>query len=163
MSNKIGLLAGYFDPVTKGHLDLIKRASQLLDQLYVGIFYNQNKAGFLPLARRQALLEAVVKGLPNVSVITSHDQLAVDVAKDVGASVLVRGLRNGQDLTYEASMDHFNHDLAPELETIYLLAKPGLSYVSSSRVRELTHFGADIRPYVPEPVALELEKKHDNK
>ena len=83
MSNKIGLFAGSFDPVTKGHLDLIKRASQLLDQLYVGIFYNQNKAGFLPLARRQALLEAVVKGLPNVSVITSHDQLAVDVAKDV--------------------------------------------------------------------------------
>lgn len=161
MSNKIGLFAGSFDPVTNGHLDLIKRASQVLDQLYVGIFYNQDKEGFLPLSRRQALLEEVVKDLPNVSVITSHDQLAVTVAKDLGASVLVRGLRNGQDLTYEASMDHFNHDLAQDLETVYLLAKPDLSYIASSRVRELTHFGADIRPYVPEVVALELEKRHD--
>lgn len=163
MSSKIGLYAGSFDPVTNGHLDLIKRASQLLDQLYVGIFYNQNKAGFLPLAKRQALLEEVVKDLPNVSVLISHDQLTVDVAESLGATVLVRGLRNGQDLTYEASMDHFNHDLDPELETIYLLAKPELSYVSSSRIRELTHFGADIRPYVPEIVALELEKQYDGK
>lgn len=163
MSNKIGLYAGSFDPVTNGHLDLIKRASQLLDQLYVGIFYNQDKAGFLPLAKRQALLEEVVKDLPNVSVLTSHDQLTVDVAESLGATVLVRGLRNGQDLTYEASMDHFNHDLDPKLETIYLLAQPDLSYVSSSRIRELTYFGADIRPYVPEVVALELEKKYDGK
>ncbi|MGT2929912.1 pantetheine-phosphate adenylyltransferase [Streptococcus dentasini] len=158
MSDKIGLFTGSFDPVTNGHVDLFRRASHLVDHLYVGIFFNQEKPGFFSVDRRQFLIEQAVAGLPNISVISSHDKLAVEVAKDIGAGILIRGLRNTQDLNYETSLDYFNHDLAPQLETIYLLSSPEYSQISSSRIRELVHFGADVRPYVPEAVALELEK-----
>ncbi|MFC3932111.1 pantetheine-phosphate adenylyltransferase [Streptococcus dentapri] len=161
MSDRIALFTGSFDPVTKGHLNLIQRASKLFDQLYVGIFFNKDKQGFLSIERREYLMEQVVKDLPNVSVITSQDHLAVDVAKELGASVLVRGLRNEQDLNYEASMDYFNHGLAPDLETVYLVTASEYAQVRSSRIRELIHFGVDVTAYVPEVVALELEKMND--
>ena len=161
MSDKIGLFTGSFDPMTNGHLDIIERASKLFDKLYVGIFYNPHKQGFLPVENRKRAVEKAVAHLENVEVLASHDELVVEVATRLGVQTLVRGLRNVTDLQYEASFDYYNHQLAPEIETVYLYSRPEHLYISSSSVKELLKFGQDIRPYVPNSVLEELkyEKK----
>lgn len=161
MSDRIGLFTGSFDPITKGHIDLIERASRLFDRLYVGIFYNQAKTGFFTVQARQQMAEQALAHLDNVAVLTSQNELAVHVAQQRGVTTLVRGLRNGQDLDYEANMNFYNQALAPGLETIFLLAKPELQYVSSSRVRELMAFKQDVSAYVPQSVVEEIERKQD--
>ena len=161
MSDKIGLLTGSFDPITNGHVDLIERASRLFDRLYVGIFYNPHKEGFFSIHAKKRMVLATLAHLENVEVITSHDELAVDVAKRLGVTALVRGLRNGQDLDYEASLHFFNKEMAPDLETIFLLSKPAYRYISSSAMRELITFQQDLSAYVPASVIEELEKKDE--
>jgi pantetheine-phosphate adenylyltransferase len=143
--------------MTNGHLDLIERASKLFDKLYVGIFYNPHKMGFLPIESRKKTVEKAVGHLKNVEVMASHDELVVDVARKLGVQVLVRGLRNATDLQYEASFDYYNHQLASELETIYLHSRLEHIHISSSAVRELLKFGQDISGYVPNTVLEELE------
>ena len=123
MSDKIGLFTGSFDPMTLGHLDLIERASRLFDHLYVGIFFNHEKKGYFTIEQRETMVTEAVAHLPNVRVITAEAELAVEVARRYGVTSLVRGLRNSQDFLYESNMDYFNHQLAPELETIYLCYK----------------------------------------
>ena len=162
MSDKIGLFTGSFDPITNGHLDLIERASKLFDKLYVGIFYNPHKNGFLPIENRLETVEKAVGHLKNVQVIASHDELVVDVARKLGVHVLVRGLRNAADLQYEASFDFYNHQLAGEIETVYLHSRPEHVYISSSAVRELLKFGQDISKYVPNAVLEELKNEEKN-
>ena len=161
MSDKIGLFTGSFDPMTNGHMDLIERASKLFDKLYVGIFYNPHKNGFLSIESRLETVEKAVAHLENVQVIASHDELVVDVARKLGVHVLVRGLRNAADLQYEASFDFYNHQLAGEIETVYLHSRPEHVYISSSAVRELLKFEQDISKYVPNVVLEEL--KHEEK
>ena len=111
---KIGLVTGSFDPVTNGHLDIIARASKLFDMLYVGILYNRNKSGLFTIAERKQMLEEAVEPYSNVSVVTAHDSLAVDVARELKAAYLVRGIRDAKDLEYEGGMDFFNHNLASD-------------------------------------------------
>ena len=161
MSDKIGLFTGSFDPMTNGHMDLIERASKLFDKLYVGIFYNPHKNGFLSIESRLKTVEKAVAHLENVQVIASHDELVVDVARKLGVHVLVRGLRNVADLQYEASFDFYNHQLAGEIETVYLHSRPEHVYISSSAVRELLKFEQDISKYLPNAVLEEL--KHEEK
>ena len=162
MSDKIGLFTGSFDPMTNGHLDLIERASKLFDKLYVGIFYNPHKMGFLPIESRKKTVEKAVGHLKNVEVMASHNELVVDVARKLGVQVLVRGLRNATDLQYEASFDYYNHQLASELETIYLHSRLEHIHISSSAVRELLKFGQDISEYVPYVVLEELNNEEKN-
>ena len=161
MSDKIGLFTGSFDPMTNGHMDLIERASKLFDKLYVGIFYNPHKNGFLSIESRLKTVEKAVAHLENVQVIASHDELVVDVARKLGVHVLVRGLRNAADLQYEASFDFYNYQLAGEIETVYLHSRPEHVYISSSAVRELLKFDQDISKYLPNAVLEEL--KHEEK
>ncbi|MCS5143907.1 pantetheine-phosphate adenylyltransferase, partial [Klebsiella pneumoniae subsp. pneumoniae] len=99
---KIAMFTGSFDPITNGHMDIIVRASKLFDELYIGLFYNKNKQDFWDVATRKRILDEVVADFPNVKVITAHDSLAVDVARDLGVTYLVRGLRNATDFDYEA-------------------------------------------------------------
>ena len=159
MSDKIGLFTGSFDPITKGHVDLIERASRLFDKLYVGIFYNREKSGFFIIEARERIVKEALQHLDNVEVITSQNELAVIVARRLGAKAFVRGLRNSQDLDYEADMTFFNRELAGELETIFLLSKPAYQHISSSRIRELLAFQQDIAAYVPQSVIKELERR----
>lgn len=159
MSDKVALFTGSFDPMTNGHLDLIERASKLFDKLYVGIFYNPHKTGFIPIESRLKTVERAVGHLNNVQVIASHDELVVDVARKLGVHVLVRGLRNATDLQYEASFDFYNHQLTGEMETIYLHSRPEHVYISSSAVRELLKFGQDISKYVPNAILEELKNE----
>ena len=161
MSDKIGLFTGSFDPMTNGHMDLIERASKLFDKLYVGIFYNPHKNGFLSIESRLKTVEKAVAHLESVQVIASHDELVIDVARKLGVHVLVRGLRNVADLQYEASFDFYNHQLAGEIETVYLHSRPEHVYISSSAVRELLKFDHDISKYLPNAVLEEL--KHEEK
>ncbi|HEL1585980.1 TPA: pantetheine-phosphate adenylyltransferase [Streptococcus suis] len=159
MSDKIGLFTGSFDPITNGHLDLIERASGLFDKLYVGIFTNPNKKGLLSPEQRLAVLEDLFAKEDKVEAFLAKNELVVDVAHRLGVTHLVRGLRNATDLEYESSFDFYNRRLAPDLETVYLIAKPELKFVSSSQVRELVQFGQDINPYVPLRVSQELDSK----
>lgn len=156
---KNGLFTGSFDPITNGHVDLIERASQLFDKLYVGIFYNQAKQGFFTVEARLEMVKNALSHLDNVEVITSSDKLAVTVAEEVGATHLVRGLRSGRDLDYEMNMEFYNRALSEKIETVYLTSKLDYREVSSSGVRELIHFGADIANYVPQSVCVALEKE----
>ena len=160
MSDKIGLFAGSFDPITKGHIDLIERASKLFDCLYVGIFYNLEKTSFFSIEAKEKMVTAALAHLENVKIVTSHDELAVEVARKLGVTTFVRGLRNSQDLDYEGNLNFFNHELAPEIETIFLISKTAYQHLSSSRIRELISFEQDISKYVPESVIKELKKQY---
>lgn len=149
--------------MTKGHVDLIERASRLFDKLYVGIFYNREKSGFFTIESRERMVKEALQHLDNVEVITSQNELAVTVARRLGTQAFVRGLRNSQDLDYEANMNFFNQELAGEMETIFLLSKPVYQHISSSRIRELIAFQQDIAAYVPQSVIKELERINNEK
>ena len=154
MSNKIGLFAGSF-------VDLIERASKLFDSLYVGVFYNLEKKSFFSIEAKEKMVIDALSHLENVNIVTSHDELAVEVARKLGVTTFVRGLRNGQDLEYERNLNFFNYELAPELDTIFLMSKPNYQHISSSRIRELIAFEQDISKYVPEIVVKELKKQDE--
>ena len=159
---KIGLFTGSFDPVTNGHLDIIARASKLFDTLFVGIFYNKDKNGFFSVEERRQMLEEALQEFPNVKVITARDSLVVDIAKRLEVGYLVRGIRNGKDLEYEADLAFYNHYLASEIESVFLLCSPDLVHVSSSRIRELIYFYSDISDFVPTSVVKKVEEEYGN-
>ncbi|AEF25597.1 pantetheine-phosphate adenylyltransferase [Streptococcus parauberis] len=163
MSNKIGLYSGSFDPVTNGHMDIIDRASQLFDKLYVGIFYNTNKAGFLDLEGRIMVLEEALASYDNVSVVWTDNRLAVDLAKELEVTHMVRGLRNPTDFEYESNLEYFNHRLDPSIDTVYLIARNNMQPISSSRVKELIHFNSSIEGLVPQSVISYLEQMNEEK
>lgn len=158
MSGKIGLLTGSFDPITKGHVDMVERSLDLFDQVYIGIFSNPKKHNRFTGQERLRMVESVFEEEAKVRVFLAENRLVVDVARELGVTHLIRGLRNGIDLEYEANFDYFNRQLAPEVETVYLLAKPELRMISSSQVRELLDYHQDIRAYVPSRVVKEIEK-----
>lgn len=157
MTEKIGLFTGTFDPLTNGHLDIIKRSSQLFDKLYVGIFRNDQKNPFFPTNERVKMLQEAVSDCSNVEIITHERDLTVNIAKKLGVTALVRAVRNSHDLEYEKNMFYFNHEMTG-VETILLMAKPEFEPLNSTRMRELTSFGQDVAQWVPENVAREIKK-----
>lgn len=157
---RIAVVPGSFDPVTLGHLDVIERAAGLFDELHVLVVHNPDKSALLPLSQRVTLLQLAVRdaGLPtNITVASWSVGLLVDYCLEVGASVLVKGIRSQVDVAYETPMAIVNRNLAA-VETIFLLPNPANAHVSSSLVRQVAALGGDIGPYVPRVVAEYLHK-----
>jgi len=156
---RVAVVPGSFDPVTLGHVDVIGRAAHLFDRVHVVVTHNPGKTPLLPAAERAdliraALAEAAVEGDVVVDVLTSG--LLVDHCRAVGAEALVKGLRSSTDAAYETPMALVNRDLAG-VETLFLVAAPATSHVSSSLVRQVAALGGDIAPYVPRVVAAALQ------
>ncbi len=152
---RIAVVPGSFDPVTLGHLDVIERAAGLFDELHVLVVHNPGKSALLPIAQRVSLLERSVRdgGLPpNIVVASWSVGLLVDYCREVGASVLVKGVRSQVDVAYETPMAIVNRNLAA-VETIFMLPDPAHAHVSSSLVRQVAALGGDVAPYVPQAVA----------
>ena len=143
------LFPGSFDPFTKGHADIVQRGLTLFDHIVIGVGYNEQKAGFLPVEERVASLRALYANEPRVSV-ESYSCLTTDFAEQCEAQVILRGVRSMQDYEYEQTLADVNKRLNPSLETVFLMARPELACYSSSTVRELTHFRHSIADWMPE-------------
>ena len=145
---RIGVFPGSFDPLTSGHYDLIERAAALVDCLYVAVLKNSDKTPLDTLKQRKEMIESATALLPNVKV-EAFEGLLVDFARQKGASVLFRGLRNQLDYEQETMLATVNHRLAPEIQTVCLFSKPEWTFLSSSIVKEMLRYGQDIRGLVP--------------
>ena len=154
---RIAVYPGSFDPVTKGHADLIRRSLGFSDRVVVAVAVNVSKQPLFSLEERVGLIRETVK-LANVEV-KSFDGLLVDFAKQVGASMLIRGLRAVSDFEYEFQMALMNRTLAPALETVFLVPAFDLTYLSSSLVREVARFGGDVSALVDPVVQQALKAK----
>ncbi|MCH6554226.1 MAG: pantetheine-phosphate adenylyltransferase [Candidatus Acidiferrales bacterium] len=155
----VAIYPGSFDPVTNGHLDLIERASKLFGRLVVAILLNPEKDGpFFPVPERVEMLKEVVGHLPNVEVDTFKG-LLVDYARRKDARVIVRGIRAVSDYEYELQMALMNRQLAPGLETVFMLPAQAYSYLSSRLVREVASLGGSIKELVPPTVEARIRAK----
>ncbi len=155
---RIGIYPGSFDPVTLGHLDIIVRASRLVDQLIIGVLVNGAKSPMFSMEERMELLCRVTAHMPNV-IVEKHDGLLVDFARQKNASILVRGLRAVTDFEYELQIAQTNHKLNPFVDTVFLTTSVEYSYVSSSIVREIASYGGDISQFVPECIVDDIYRK----
>lgn len=156
---RIAVVPGSFDPITLGHMDVIARATKLFDEIHVVVVHNPDKHALLPIAQRVTLIEEAIEeaGLSDNVVVASWSMgLLVDYCSDVGATVLIKGIRTQLDISCETPMAMVNRNLAG-METIFLMPEPGHSYVSSSLVRQVASLGGDVRPYVPHVVAQYLQ------
>ena len=144
---------GSYDPVTNGHLDIIQRAAKVFDHIVVGVIVEpHHKQTTFTVEQRMAFLKDALATVENVTV-ESFSDLVVDFARRSGARAMVKGLRAISDFEWEFQMGHLNRTLAPELETVYVMAGPNYSFVSSSGVKEIASFGGDVSEFVPPLVA----------
>ncbi|MBL8989814.1 MAG: pantetheine-phosphate adenylyltransferase [Gemmatimonadales bacterium] len=156
--SRIALYPGSFDPPTRGHEDLIRRAAMLADQLVVAVVGNPSKQPVFTTEERLDLLRRTVGDLPNVR-FDAFEGLLADYARRIGAQFLVRGLRAVGDFEYEFQMALMNRQLHPGLETVFLVPASGLTYVSASLVREVARFGGNVGPLVHPVVAEALARR----
>ena len=155
----VALYAGSFDPITYGHLDILKKSLQIFDRIIVGVAYNPEKQGFLSIEDRVNLIKNCVSEIPNIDVY-SYNGLTVNFAKEHNARVLIRGLRNSLDFEYEIQLAEINSTLNENIETVFLIPNPKYSFISSSCVRELVSQKGDLANFVPDLVADFLYKKY---
>lgn len=149
---------GSFDPVTRGHYDIICRSCKIVDKLIVGVLNNKSKMPLFSVEERVKMLKEVTKDLGNVKVVP-FDGLLVEFARQQKARLVIRGLRAITDFEYEIQMSQTNHKLEPEVETMFLTTNLKYSYLSSTIVREVAAFGGDISQFVPETVAKSIKEK----
>ena len=157
MGKTIAIYPGSFDPVTRGHMDIIERASKTVDHLIVGVLVNSAKSPLFTVEERVALLKQVTAQYPNVEV-RSFEGLLVDFARASGAHILIRGLRAVTDFEYELQMAQTNRVIAPEIDTIFLTTNLKYSYLSSSIVKEIAEFNGDIKEFL-HPIVVERVKE----
>ncbi len=156
---KIGVYPGTFDPITLGHIDIIKRACKLVDKLIIGVAKNTSKSAAFDLKLRAEMVEDEIEALGINAEVVSFDGLLVNFAKKQKASVIIRGLRAVSDFDYEFQMSWVNYKLLPEIETIFLPASEDTQFISSSFVKEIASFKGDISKFVPESVKKKLYKE----
>ena len=154
----IALFPASFDPLTNGHLDIAYRALRLFGRLVLAVAVNVDKLGTFTPEERIEMLERVVGNEPGISV-TSFDGLTVDFAREIGAHVIIRGVRAMSDFEYEFEMALMNQHLYPEIETVFMMPSLKYMYVSSSRLKELVQFGRDVEEFVPTLVAKRLRER----
>lgn len=145
----IAVFPGTFDPVTKGHLDIVARGAQLFDEVVVAIGINTKKTTLFDLDQRTKWLKETFASYPNVR-IDHYEGLTVEYCDQIGAKFLLRGLRNGSDFDYESHIAQLNKDLSHGIETVFILSSPGLSYISSTLVRDLILHEGEYQRYMPD-------------
>jgi pantetheine-phosphate adenylyltransferase len=147
-TERIGLYPGSFDPVTNGHVDVIRRAARLFDRVIVAVGVNSSKGCVFTVAERLEHLQCVCAGIPGVEV-SSFKGLLLGAVRDLGAVAVIRGLRAVSDFEYEFQMALMNRELSPQCETVFLMPSPAYSFVSSTMIREIARLGGDVSPFVP--------------
>ncbi len=148
---------GSFDPITKGHLDIVERSSAIFSTVYVGVLNNVAKKCMFSVQERVEMVKAATQHIKNIQVV-AFDGLLVDLLKELGARVIIRGLRTGADLEIEQQYAYINGNLLEGTETFALLSRPETHYISSTAVRELITFHADVSDYVPEKILSMIDK-----
>ena len=156
----IAIYPGSFDPITNGHIDILKSGSEIFDRVIIAVSYNINKQGFLSVDERVNLIKKSVAHLSNVDV-DAFEGLTVEYAKKKGADVLLRGLRTSFDFEYELQLSQTNNALNKDLKTVFLITKPEYNFISSSMVREIIANKGDISKFVPAEVNDFLKTKYD--
>lgn len=155
---RIAVCPGSFDPITYGHLDIIRRGAKVFDMVYVSVMNNSSKNPLFSVEERINLIKAVTKDLPNVRV-DEHSGLLVDYAKEVNANAILRGLRAVSDFEYEMQITSMNRVLNEDIETFFIMTNNQYSFLSSSIVKEVAKYNGDISSLVPPIVEKELHKK----
>lgn len=145
---KIALFPGSFDPVTKAHVDILKRSLPLFDKVIIGIGLNSTKAAYLSIEKRKEMLSVVFANEPKVEVQT-YEGLTVEFCKKIKASHMIRGIRTVSDFEYEKAIAQMNHALAPDIESIFIVSKPGYSSISSTIVRDIMRNNGDVSQFLP--------------
>lgn len=163
MSERTAFYAGSFDPPTNGHLDVLKAALAVADTIVVGVGIQAAKKPLFSLEERIAMIEKMVasefEAAGQRMRVVSFSGLLVDASREHGASIMIRGLRDGTDLDYEMQMAGMNETMAPELQTVFLPASPSVRTITATLVRQIASMGGDVRPFVPSAVAEALAKK----
>jgi len=158
MTTRIGVYPGTFDPVTLGHMDIIRRGAKLCDQLVIGVTTNPSKNPMFSVEERMAMVLRETAGIAGVAVV-SFDSLLMDFAERQGASMIVRGLRAVADFEYEYQMAGMNQQLNDRIETVFLMADVSLQPIASKLVKEIALYGGDIRKFVPPAVVGEVAER----
>ncbi|CAA6814787.1 MAG: Phosphopantetheine adenylyltransferase (EC [uncultured Sulfurovum sp.] len=159
---KRAIYPGTFDPLTKGHLDIIERSSKMFDELVVAIGDNPDKNPLFSVAERANMIRTSTINIPNISIV-KFNSLLVDLAKDLEANIIIRGIRTASDFEYESQMAYANNALKKDLETIYLMPTLKYSYISSSVVRAILKFDGVIEHLVPKKILQDVELKRKAK
>ncbi len=155
---KIAVYPGSFDPVTNGHIDIIERAAEVFDKVYVAILKNSSKNALFSTAERKALIERVTQHVPNMEVV-SFEGLLVDLMREKKATVIIKGLRAISDFEYEFQMALTNRQLAPEVETLFMMTRAQNQYLSSSIVKEVAKYNASLDGMVPPEIQEDIYRK----
>jgi pantetheine-phosphate adenylyltransferase len=158
LSARVAVYTGTFDPIHFGHLDIVERGSRLFDKLIVAVGINPDKATLFSIQERVALIRKVAAPFDNIEVMPFHG-LAVHFVREVGARIMLRGLRTLSDMEYEFTMSLMNRNLDPGIETVFLMAKEEFSHVSSSLLRQIATLGGDLTKFLPEVVKAALIAK----
>ena len=163
MTERIAIYAGSFDPLTNGHLDVLKASMAMADTIYAAIGIHPGKKPLFSFEERVNLIETSARaafGLDAERIrVSAFDGLVIDAARQIGASIMIRGLRDGTDLDYEMQMAGMNGTMAPELQTVFLPASPPVRTITATLVRQIASMGGDVRPFVPPVVAAALATK----